>query len=80
MKKVTTNCEVLLKFVDGKGHYVVRNPGCGTRFNTVLTTSLLGQAIYGKKEGEIVEFFNSAGELTRVKIQKIFDHQLVYSG
>ncbi len=79
MNKVRVNCELDLEFEDGAGRYILRNPGCGDGFNVVRTTSLLGKAIFGKGEGEAVEFFNSQGELVKVKIVKIVTHRLVYN-
>ncbi len=79
MNKAAVNREVLLEFEDGKDRYVMRNPGCGSGLAVILTTSLLGKAIYGKKEGEIIEFFNSKGGLVKVKILKVFNHEMVYN-
>jgi len=79
MNKVRVNCELDLEFEDGAGRYSLRNPGCGNGFNVVRTTSLLGKAIFGKKEGEAVEFFNSQGELVKVRIVKVVTHRSVYN-
>jgi len=81
LKRVGVNCEVLLKFADGSGKYIVRNPGCDSSegFKIVSTNSPLGKAIFNKEQGELIEFFNAKGESVRVKIVRIFNGQPVYN-
>jgi len=81
LKKVGVNCEVLLKFTDGGGKYIVKNPGCdySKGFKIVSTCSPLGQAIFDRAEGELVDFLNASGEMVKVKIVKIFNKQTVYN-
>lgn len=81
LKRVGVNCEVLLKFADGSGKYIVRNPGCdySDGFKIVSTGSPLGKAIFNKEQGELIEFLNAKGETVRVKIVRIFNGQPVYN-
>jgi transcription elongation GreA/GreB family factor len=79
LKRVGVNCEVLLKFADGSGKYIVRNPGCDSSegFKIVSTAFPLGKAIFNKEEGELINFLNAKEEVVRVRIVKVFNKQVV---